>query len=106
MRFLTKEVSFINFGRRSVQSVSLYADRQMYQQSASLCGWLTNVLFACHIVTQFSSAVTPIMSLPVMHIIEQIERASLSKTFFVVYYTMQDGCTGHCALYKFGSLRP
>lgn len=38
---------------------------------------VTNVLFACHMVTQFSSAVTPIMSLPpVMHIIEKIERAS------------------------------
>ena len=104
MRFLTKEISFINFGRRSVQSVSLYADRQMYQQSASLCGWRHKRSICLSHSHTISSAVTPITSLPVMHIIEQIERASLSKTFFVVYYTMQDGCTGHCALYKFGSL--
>ena len=46
---------------------------------------VTNVLFACHMVTQFSSAVTPIMSLPpVMHIIEKIERASTFLWFIIL----------------------
>lgn len=49
-------------------------------------GGVTNVLFACHIATQFSSAVTPVMSLLVMHIIEKIERASLSETFCGLLY--------------------
>ena len=60
---------------------------------------VTNVLFACHIVTQFSSAVTPIMSLPpVMHIIEKIERASLSKTFlwFIILCKMVVLDTADC----------
>lgn len=63
-------------------------------------GGVTNVLFACHKVTQFSSAVTPItgISLPVMHIIEKIDRASLSKTFlwFIILCKMVVLDTANC----------
>lgn len=59
-------------------------------------GGVTNVLFACHMVTQFSSAVTPIMSLPpVMHIIEKIERAS-TFLWFIILCKMVVLDTAHC----------
>lgn len=59
-------------------------------------GGVTNVLFACHMVTQFSSAVTPIMSLPpVMHIIEKIERAS-TFWWFIILCKMVVLDTAHC----------
>ena len=57
---------------------------------------VTNVLFACHMVTQFSSAVTPIMCLPpVMHIIEKIERAS-TFLWFIILCKMVVLDTAHC----------
>ena len=57
---------------------------------------VTNVLFACHMVTQFSSAVTPIMSLPpVMHIIEKIERAS-TFLWFIILCKIVVLDTAHC----------
>ena len=82
------------------------------QRSASLCGWCHK---RCITIDYY-----PSICLSHGHAIFICSNANYVFTtghahnwknwtgfnFFVVYYTMQDGCTGHCALYKFRSIWP
>ena len=108
MRLLTKEGFFHKFWPK-VCTICVSLCRQakcIFQQSAPLCGWRHKrsiCLSQSHAIFIGSNANYRYFFTGHAHNWKNWP-GFIEQNFFVVYYTMQDGCTGHCALYKFGSI--